>query len=81
MKFIFVKFSVIKFYNFLPIFIYDFNVFIFFNLFFFSSKELSKSVLFKIIVSYNYNKAFFLILQYFFLYSASFCFTFSESFM
>ena len=29
----------------------------------------------------NYNKVFFLILQYFFLYSTSLCFSFSESFL
>ena len=41
-------------------------------LIYFSLKELSKSSLFEIIGSNNYDKGFFLILQYFFLFSTSF---------
>ena len=62
---------------FLSIFIhglYNLQIYSFKTSLYSSSKELSKSLFFTIIVSYNYNKAFFLILQYFFYSQKAFVF-------
>ena len=61
------------------LFCVDFFVIIFFSAFIYwfleTSKDFLKSLFFKKILFCNYNKVFFLILWYFFLYSTSFCFS------
>ena len=77
MKFLFFNPSIFKLYEFFTHFHiwfqFFYNVFLIYNFCFFHLNQL-----FKTIVHYNYNIAFFLILQFFFLSSTSFCFSSSS---